>query len=59
MNKRDMEKHQFDEKIKLMVFLAGLFVALVLALFNSPYAGEAFALLAGLVGGNALQGKVQ
>lgn len=54
MKKGDFEKYRLDQHTKLAIFTIGMFVALVLALTKSPYTGEAFALLAGLLGGTAL-----
>lgn len=57
MKKHEFDKYRLDQQNKLIIFSLGLVVALVLALFNSAYAGEAFALLAGLITGNAFQPK--
>jgi hypothetical protein len=53
MTKVEFEKYKIDQRVKLLFFVSALLVAFVLAILNSHYAGEAFALLGGLLGGNA------
>lgn len=57
MNKSELEKYKIDQGVRLTIFGVGLLAAVLLALFKSSYAGEAFALVSGLVGGSALSGK--
>lgn len=57
MSKSELEKYRIDQRVKLTFFGVGIAAAVLLALFRSPYAGEAFALISGLLGGNALAGK--
>jgi|GEM_PF-6957540 len=54
MKKFELQSRKIELSYKLAFYSVGLFVALVLALFNSQYAGEAFALVGGLMGGDAL-----
>lgn len=49
-----MQRRRIELKYKLAFYSIGLAVALVLALVNSQFAGEAFALVGGLMGGDAL-----
>jgi hypothetical protein len=57
VKKSELEKYKVDQKVKVLFFVSGLLVAFVLALVRSPYTGEAFAMLAGLMGGNAIHTK--
>ncbi len=57
MKKGELEKYKIDQRVKLTIFGVGICAAVLLALFKSPYAGEAFALVSGLLGGNALASK--
>lgn len=57
MKKGDLEKYKIDQKVKLSIFGFGLLAAVILALFQSPYTGEVFALVSGLLGGSALATK--
>ncbi len=57
MRKGELEKYKIDQRVKLVVFSSSLLVAFLLALAQSAYTGEAFALLAGLLGGSALQNR--
>lgn len=57
MKKGDLEKYKADQKVRLTIFIGGLTAAVILALCKSSYAGEAFALVSGLLGGSALAAK--
>jgi hypothetical protein len=54
MRRLDLEKYKMDQQTTLAVFICGLTAAVILALSKSPYTGEAFALLGGVLGGRAL-----
>lgn len=58
MTGRDLQKHKIDMQYRLAFYSIGLMVALILALVGSSYAGEAFALVGGFIGGGILEGKV-
>lgn len=53
MSKRDIEGRKIELTFRFAFYALGLVVALVLALANSQFAGEAFALVGGLMGGDA------
>ncbi len=55
MNKIELDKYRLDQRTKTTLFVSGLIVALILALSNSQYTGEAFALLAGLITGSSIK----
>ncbi len=57
VTKADLEKHKLDQKVKIIFFAGGLFVAFVLALTNSDYTTAAFTFVGGLLGGSALERK--
>ena len=57
MKKQELEKYKIDQIVKLTIFGVGVFAAVLLALLKSPYAGEASALVSGLLGGSVLSRK--
>ncbi len=59
MAKRDLQEHTIDLRYRLAFYTIGLTVAFVLALVGSQYAGEAFALVGGFIGGGILGEKVK
>ena len=59
MTQRDLQKHQIDMRYRFAFYSIGLAVALILALVGSQYAGEAFALLGGFIGGDALGNRIK
>lgn len=59
MTQLDLRKHQTDMRYKLAFYAIGLTVAFILALTGSQYAGEAFALIGGIVGGSGLLGETK
>lgn len=54
-----MQKRRVELRYKFAFYALGLVVAFILALVNSPFAGEAFALVAGLLGGDAISGNMK
>lgn len=54
MKKLELQKHKFDEKMRLAIFVALLLFAGFLELSHSPLSGEVVTLIVGLAGGNAL-----
>lgn len=59
MTQRDLQKYRIDMRYRLAFYSIGLGAASVLALAGSQYAGEAFALVGGLMGGDAISGATK
>ena len=54
MTKRESHNRKIELRYRLAFYSIGLVVACILALANSQFAGEAFALVGGVMGGEAL-----
>ena len=59
MTKRDLQKLNIELRYRFAFYSTGLLVAFILALVGSQYAGEAFALIGGFMGGDALNQKIK
>jgi hypothetical protein len=58
MSKKNLERYKIDQNFRLVIFGGSFLLVLVLALVQSPYATQAFYLLAGLIGGSSLQSRI-
>ena len=54
MTQLDFLKYKTELRYRLAFYVSGLLAAFILALVGSQYAGEAFALVGGLLGGDAI-----
>ena len=59
MTQLDFQKYRTELRYRLAFYVSGLLAAFVLALFGSQYAGEAFALLGGFLGGDAIGSQIR
>ncbi len=59
MTKNELQRHRTNLRYRLAFYSIGLVAAVILAVLGSQYAGEAFALIGGLIGGGILEEKVK
>lgn len=59
MTQLDFQKYRTELRYRLAFYVCGLTAAFVLALIGSAYAGEAFALVGGFMGGDAIGARLK